>query len=317
MNSKPTLLVLILGMMVLSIGVFATDADATGLVWRAVNKAGSVLNDIGSPSSSFSFNSQRLTSLGAPTASTDAARADKLGIIGSIPTTACGNNEILKYNSGTSSWTCSSTGISSINSDTTAAQTIQGTTNQITVNTSSGTTTIDVGSDIIQKDQANTYNAGSKQTVQASGTTAGFAFAGVTADPSSLSSGDLWYRSDLGKLYYRDGTTSRPLVAEALTQTLTGKSMSGASNTFTNIPKSAIPSSTVYNDQANTYTAGTKQTVSASGTTAGFAFAGVSSNPSSLSSGDVWYRSDAGRLYFQDAQPLGSWPVVLLQHILN
>ncbi len=87
-------------------------------------------------------------------------------------------------------------------------------------------------STIVYNNQANTYGAGMKQTFQSSATTSGFNFGGVTADPSSLVSGDHWYRSDLGKLYYRDGTISRPLVAEALAQTLTNKDLTSATNTF-------------------------------------------------------------------------------------
>jgi hypothetical protein len=37
------------------------------------------------------------------------------------------------------------------------------------------------------------------------------------------------------------------------TDTLTNKSISGSTNTLTAIPKSAVPSATVYTDQANTY----------------------------------------------------------------
>jgi hypothetical protein len=57
-------------------------------------------------------------------------------------------------------------------------------------------------------DQANTFLAGMKQTVQASATTAGFAFNGVTADPSSLASGDHWYRSDTNHLRFRDSAAA-------------------------------------------------------------------------------------------------------------
>ncbi len=48
-------------------------------------------------------------------------------------------------------------------------------------------------------------------------------------------------------------TGTDTLVNLAGTQTLSGKSMSGGSNTFTAIPKSAIPSTTVYTDQNNVF----------------------------------------------------------------
>ena len=54
-----------------------------------------------------------------------------------------------------------------------------------------------------------------------------------------------------------------------------------------------LPASTVYNNQANTFTAGSKQTFSGSSTTSGLNFAGVSSDPSSLSNGDLWHNTTA------------------------
>lgn len=85
---------------------------------------------------------------------------------------------------------------------------------------------------VVFNNQANSYTTGMKQTFQSSATTAGFGFGGVTADPSSLTSGDVWFRSDLGKLQYRDGTITRYVVGEALTQTLTNKNLSSTTNTF-------------------------------------------------------------------------------------
>ena len=46
-------------------------------------------------------------------------------------------------------------------------------------------------------------------------------------------------------------TTSDTIQTIAATQTVTNKTISGSSNTFTNIPKSAIPSATLYNDVDN------------------------------------------------------------------
>jgi hypothetical protein len=52
-------------------------------------------------------------------------------------------------------------------------------------------------------------------------------------------------------------------------------------------------------DAAQSFTAGAKQTVTASATTAGFKFGGVTADPSVPAEGDEWYRSDThkGRLY--------------------
>ena len=52
--------------------------------------------------------------------------------------------------------------------------------------------------------------------------------------------------------------------------------------------KSDLPTTSVYNDQANTYTAGSKQTFQADGTNAGVNFGGVASDPSGVTAGDVW-----------------------------
>lgn len=78
---------------------------------------------------------------------------------------------------------------------------------------------------IVYNDQANTYTAGSKQTVVADATNAGFRFIGVAVDPSSLTGGDMWFRSDDGFMRYYDGTTVRTFVNLAGAQTLTNKTL--------------------------------------------------------------------------------------------
>jgi len=57
---KASILIVVLGLMMLSVAVLANEADGAGIVWRAINKAGSVLNDIGAPTSSYSFGNQLL-----------------------------------------------------------------------------------------------------------------------------------------------------------------------------------------------------------------------------------------------------------------
>ena len=51
---------------------------------------------------------------------------------------------------------------------------------------------------------------------------------------------------------------------------------------------------------ANSYTAGMKQTFNADAANAGFKFGGVTSNPSSLAAGDMWYRSDLGLIHYHN-----------------
>jgi len=60
-------------------------------------------------------------------------------------------------------------------------------------------------------------------------------------------------------------------------------------------------SNLVYNNQANTYTAGSKQTFKASATLAGLSFdGGVGTDPTTPASGDTWFNSTASHLKFFD-----------------
>lgn len=88
------------------------------------------------------------------------------------------------------------------------------------------------GTDYVKPTTATTYTAGAKQTFGASATTAGLSFGGVTANPSGATTGDMWYRTDLGKFGYNDGSTNRYLVTEQLAQVLKNKDLTDASNTF-------------------------------------------------------------------------------------
>ena len=67
---KTSILAVILGVMVLSVVVFADEADGAGLVWRAVSKVGSLISDL----------------------------ADVGG--------GCANNDIYKYQTSNSTWIC-------------------------------------------------------------------------------------------------------------------------------------------------------------------------------------------------------------------
>jgi len=78
---------------------------------------------------------------------------------------------------------------------------------------------------LVYNNQANAYTAGMKQTFAADATNAGLRFSGVTANPSVLAGGDMWFRSDDGFMRYYDGTTVRTLVNLAGAQTLTNKTL--------------------------------------------------------------------------------------------
>jgi fibronectin-binding autotransporter adhesin len=185
----------------------------------------------------------------------------------------------------------------------------------------------------VLNNQANTYTAGSKQTFSSNATNAGLNFAGVSVNPSSLASGDHWYRSDLGHLLFRDASTVHTLfnsddnlsgaqvsgsipgnaaTATALaangtncssSQFSQGIDASGNAEGCAQLSSSQLSDTgnIVKNNQANTYTAGNKQTFTSSASTAGVAFAGVASDPSSIAAGELWYRSDLGRVRVRDA----------------
>lgn len=95
-----------------------------------------------------------------------------------------------------------------------------------------GTNVLAYSANVVYNNQANIYTAGMKQSFSADATNAGVRWVGVTANPSSLSSGDLWFRTDELKFKYYDGTTTRSFVTEALAQTITNKDFTSGTNTF-------------------------------------------------------------------------------------
>src|SRR5207244_3478684 len=75
----------------------------------------------------------------------------------------------------------------------------------------------------------------------------------------------------------------------------------GSGASLTNIPSSALPATIVYNNLANTYTAGSKQTFKASATLAGLSFdSGTAADPTTLASGDAWFNTTTNHLKFFD-----------------
>jgi hypothetical protein len=96
------------------------------------------------------------------------------------------------------------------------------------------------------------------------------------------------------------------LTGTTLNSTVTGSSLTSVGTltggvwNATPLIAAYLPSTTVYTGQANTYTAGFKQTFTASSTTAGINIAGTSTNPSSPSAGDLHYRTDDGSFRWYD-----------------
>ena len=93
----------------------------------------------------------RITNLGAPTSSTDASNANNLGLLGNMVVGKCSSGQILKYQNSNTTWTCQSdsTGITSLNLDSTAAQTISGASGNITVSNAGASHTIGLGSNVV------------------------------------------------------------------------------------------------------------------------------------------------------------------------
>ncbi len=67
-------------------------------------------------------------------------------------------------------------------------------------------------SNIVYNNQANTYTAGDKQSFVADATNAGMNVTGVTADPTTVAAGDVWFRTDLTHLFAYDGTTTQTVA---------------------------------------------------------------------------------------------------------
>ena len=156
--------------MVLSVLVFANDAEAAGLVWRAVNKTGSLLADLGDVAGGctngqtlhYQSNSTficKLFKVDTKTAQNDVFITginNQTGVITtnqfSVNSNTCSGQFVSAINNATGQVTCttpSSSGITSINADTTAAQLISGVAGNSSATTAGGTTTINLGSNVL------------------------------------------------------------------------------------------------------------------------------------------------------------------------
>ncbi len=234
-----------------------------------------------------------------------------------------------------------------------------------------------------------TWGANVKQTFPGGSLTAGVNLGSLTADPSSLAAGDLWYRNDLKSPSFYDGSTTHRSVSaitslanssllctdSAGNATTTSCPASGGGNVSTStantytaglqdfsaatlkLPIAAgyapttnglagfnssnstfvwgaagatsvglylnattqaggdclsfAPSATlgrildagaacVLSNKATTYSAGFKQTFTASASLAGANLAPVTADPTSPVSGDLWFRSDLKSIAFND-----------------
>ncbi|NOS62515.1 MAG: hypothetical protein HOO66_05705 [Nitrosarchaeum sp.] len=171
---KTSTLAVILAALIISIA-FADEADAAGLVKRAISTVGTwAVSDIPQlPATKISLTDGNIivgdgSGIGSsvnPTGDVDISNTGVFSIsnihsIGNVTSVGCAAGQVLKV-SGTT-WECAAdstgSGIASINADTTAAQTIIGVTGNTTASTASGATTINLGTDVVT-------TGGSAQTI--------------------------------------------------------------------------------------------------------------------------------------------------------
>jgi hypothetical protein len=187
--------------------------------------------------------------------------------------------------------------VSSVNNFT-GAVTVAGTSNQVVVSNATNTVTISLasaltlpGSLAVPSGSTTTLGGtltvtGGKSTFTAS--TTGGASINIpvaTSAPTAPVAGDIWLDSTAGfKAYYNSGTHT---IADLdSTQTFTNKSLSGSTNTFTNIPNSALvhPSITVTPGTGISVNGGTSTVTTNLGDTLTIANTGVTSVALSLPS---------------------------------
>lgn len=124
--------------------------------------------------------------------------------------------------------------------------------------------------------------------------TTGIAQNAVLAGPSSGGAGAYSFRAlvpaDIPTL--NQSTTGSAGSLSAVLGCAQFPALTGAVTSSAGSCATTAASSIVQNNQANTYTAGNKQSFSSSATTAGARHVGVTADPSSPVAGDFWYRSD-------------------------
>jgi len=164
--AKTSTLAVILGIMVLSVFVFADEAEAGGLVKRAISTADTwLVSDIpnlpASKITSGTFSKTMIDSSGTFPWSEISKTGSSIHDLANVTSVGCAVGQILKV-SGTT-WQCTAdsgltSAVTSINADTTASQTIIGVVGNTTASTTGGATTINLGSNAVT-------TGGSAQTI--------------------------------------------------------------------------------------------------------------------------------------------------------
>lgn len=114
-----------------------------------------------------------------------------------------------------------------------------------------------------------------------------FASVFAFATSNKVIEGDIWKTPDHSKVYTPPAATDT-LVGRVSTDTLTNKSMSGSSNTFTNLPFSAVTGTVPVNQGGTNLTSGT------SGGILGFTATGALASSSALTANQVVIGGGAG-----------------------
>jgi len=97
------------------------------------------------------------------------------------------------------------TGITSINGDTNAAQTLNGTANRITItDTGVGSLTFDTGTDVVTTTVTNVYTAGARQDfLGLLAGTSGLNVGGIAGNPTTQADGDIWLNTSSNQVFAR------------------------------------------------------------------------------------------------------------------
>ena len=165
-----------------------------------------------------------------PASSTDSYIAQFNGTTGKVVKEAS-----LTYDSATGTLSAVG-GDLSLHADTASVASLNGTEVDLNAGTggiklSTAASSVTVNSDVVTTNTATQTLSGKTLTKPVIGT-------GVISPGEAA--GEMVYTSASNTMTLSDGTTTHQMTTNDGTQTLTGKSMSGSSNTFTNIPESAV-----------------------------------------------------------------------------
>jgi hypothetical protein len=131
----------------------------------------------------------------------------------------------------------------------------------ISVTPGAGSISIAVAAPVVRTDQVNTYSTGVRQVFAPNSTDPGLIVGSTATDPSNVYDGGIWFNSTSLDLKYGDNGVVRTVVNTNETQTLTGKTISGASNTL------SVLGSQVNSGSVSVSNGGTGASLSATGGT--------------------------------------------------